>query len=181
MTKEEKRKFPASLAEEVAKELCLYLSPGCKNLAIAGSLRRKKPEVGDVELLAIPERDWKGRSLLDHRVEELIRMGILDHRYTKDGRRASYGEQNKFLIHRETGIPVDIFTCGLSDWGVKLLYRTGPDTFNIKMAQLAISKGMRLRYSIGLVDKSGKVIASRTEKEIFEALGLEYLPPEQRE
>ena len=69
----------------------------------------------------------------------------------------------------------------MSTWGILLLIRTGSSEHNIKLCNLAIRKGYRLAYSQGLLNEEGEVIASRTEREVFQALGLDYVSPEDRE
>jgi DNA polymerase/3'-5' exonuclease PolX len=51
----------------------------------------------------------------------------------------------------------------------------------VKLCNLAISKGLRLQYSVGLTDKYGNVVAGRTEEEVFAALGMPYVVPQDRE
>ena len=73
---------------------------------------------------------------------------------------------------------VDFYRAKASTFGIHLLVRTGSADHNMWLAGYAISKGMRIRYSEGIL-KEGSVIAGETEKGVFEALGLPYpLPPE---
>lgn len=73
---------------------------------------------------------------------------------------------------------VDFYRAKPSRVGIHLLVRTGSADHNMWLAGYAISKGMRIKYSEGLI-KDGSVIAGETEKGVFEALGLPYpLPPE---
>jgi DNA polymerase/3'-5' exonuclease PolX len=51
----------------------------------------------------------------------------------------------------------------------------------VKLCNLAIEKGLRLQYSVGLTNKDGNVVAGRTEHEVFAALGLSYVEPKDRE
>ena len=73
---------------------------------------------------------------------------------------------------------VDLYSVTEQTWGALLLIRTESMAHNIKLSKRALSMGMKLTHR-GLV-KGGKIIAS-TEKEIFEALGLSYVLPEERE
>ena len=75
---------------------------------------------------------------------------------------------------------VDFYRAKPSTFGIHLLVRTGSAEHNMWLAAYAISKGMRIRYSEGLI-KEGKVIAGETEKGVFEALGLPTPSPSQRE
>ncbi|TRZ53209.1 MAG: hypothetical protein D4S01_01710 [Dehalococcoidia bacterium] len=76
------------------------------------------------------------------------------------------------------GINVDLYSATPETWEPLLLIRTGSAEHNIKLSMRALKKGMKLTHS-GLA-KNGKIIVS-TEKEIFEALGMDYVPPEERD
>ena len=75
-------------------------------------------------------------------------------------------------------VNVDLYSATEQTWGALLLIRTGSAEHNIELSKRALSMGMKLTHN-GLT-KDGKVIAS-SEKEIFEALGLSYIGPEERE
>jgi DNA polymerase (family 10) len=81
------------------------------------------------------------------------------------------------------GFQVDVYRARPETWGVILLVRTGSKDHNVKLCTLARSKGLKLSASEGLVTQGGfgQVIASKTEEEIFSALGLEYIEPNYRE
>jgi len=77
-------------------------------------------------------------------------------------------------------LQVDIYRATPKTWGVLTLIRTGSTQHNIKLCSWAKSMGLMLSAKDGVI-KDGQVIASRTEEEIFKALCLEYVAPEQRE
>jgi DNA polymerase (family 10) len=78
-------------------------------------------------------------------------------------------------------VQVDLYRAEPETWGILLLVRTGSKEHNVKLCNLAISKGLRLKYSVGLTDQRGLVVAGRTEEEVFAALGLPFIPPSERE
>ena len=78
-------------------------------------------------------------------------------------------------------VQVDLYRASENTWGALLLVRTGSAQHNIYLCNLAIRKGLRLQYSRGLVDKDGNIMAGKTEEEIFEALGLSFTSPQDRE
>ena len=137
-------RYPLLHASHVGQDLMELLAPYCERLAIAGSIRRRKPDVGDIELLCIPRLGqatdlWgkdlnplQGVSLLDHRVVHLIKIGLLDYRLDAKGHR-SFGPLNKLLVHVASGIPVDLFSTTVRNSGLALLVRTGPKEFNVRI------------------------------------------------
>jgi len=162
-------------AQRIAEEIIHLLKPVCYRLEVVGSIRRRKPDPKDIEILCIPKADH----LLDQRVKELINQGILDYRRSKLGRIA-YGPLNKFLIHCPTGIAVDIFSTTLEKWWMSLVIRTGPDSSTMALARAALRKGWRLRaYGDGYDTPQGH-IRCHSEREVFELVGLKYKPPEER-
>ncbi|MBA7608333.1 hypothetical protein ES703_15510 [subsurface metagenome] len=116
-------KFVLSDAEAVANSLVSLLQPACEKIVVAGSIRRRRPEVSDIELLCVPKY-VAGVDQLDREIGALAVQGILASRLNKLGRRV-YGPKNKLLLHRESGIGVDIFSTTEDCWAVALVVRTG--------------------------------------------------------
>jgi len=148
--------------QKLANQIVELISPFCDRITIAGSIRRKKPQVRDVDIVLIP------KPLLWSRIIATLQQKM-DAKVLKQG--------NKVAQLTIGGINVDLYSATLETWESLLLIRTGSAEHNIKLSMQALKKGMKLTHS-GLA-KDGKIIAS-TEKEIFEALGMEYVPPEER-
>jgi len=167
-------------AKVIAEELKSLLEPACeREPAIAGSIRRQKPNVGDVELVCIP-RFVDGVDQLDKKLGGLCIQGVLGLRRNKRGS-AVYGPKNKLMVHLPSGIGVDIFSTDERCWWVALAIRTGPKESNIAIARAAQRKGWRLRaYGSGFDTPNGGRIECRAERAVFEAVGLPYQPPERR-
>jgi DNA polymerase/3'-5' exonuclease PolX len=85
-----------------------------------------------------------------------------------------------YVPHRNGLFQVDFYRAKPSTLGINLLVRTGSAEHNTWLAGYAISKGMRLKYSEGVV-KDGKAIAGETEESAFAALGLPCPRPQERE
>jgi len=149
-------------AEQKAKEIVDLLSPFCEKIMIVGSIRRKKSEVKDIDLVAIP----KNRMELQ---DQILRLGVC----------TQSGLKSMRVFHKET--QVDIYFAMEETWGTLVLIRTGSAENNRRLCSLAKRKGWQLKAGgEGLVDpKTGMKIAG-DEESIFAALGLKYLPPEQR-
>lgn len=159
------------IAEAIAKELVELLEPACERVQVAGSVRRCKPQVHDVEILCIPK--FQGPvDLLDHRIQGLIAQGVLDYRLNKLGSRV-YGPKNKLLVH-QAGVSVDVFSTDEQCWAMALVIRTGPKELNIELARAALARGWALRaYGDGYDTPDGH-IHCETEEDVFSVVGLPY-------
>lgn len=185
-----KEKFPLAQAEAIAAELVVHLGDFCDKIIIAGSIRRKKQEVGDIELLYIPiVGDQDSGDLLgtlepinyfDMAVATLEEAGILERRKNKKGGE-TFGEKNKLMRHVPTGIPVDLFSTSTESWFNYLTSRTGGRESNVAIATEALRKRLRWNpYGPGFSKADGGVISVHCEEDVFKIVGLPYLPPEER-
>ena len=148
------------LAQEIVKQILSF----CERIEVAGSIRRKKSEVRDIDLVLTP------KPLLWHRIIATLQR-------TMDAKVLKRGDRIAQLTIK--GVNVDLYSATEQTWGALLLIRTGSMAHNIRLSKRALSMGMRLTHKG--VTRDGRIIASRTEREIFEALGLSYVPPEERE
>jgi len=147
-------------AETISKNFLSEIKEFCERIEIAGSIRRKKPEVNDIDIVLIPRQ----REHLIQRIRKISRVEV----------------QGKKLIRTEySNMQIDVYFATEETWGILLLVRTGSKEHNIKLCQHAINKGMKLSSEKGLM-KDGKVIASKTEEEVFKGLEMGYVKPEDR-
>ena len=174
-----KTRCPLHRAEEVANEILRHLEPACERITIAGSIRRRKPEVGDIEFLVIPKY-VADVDQLDREIGALMMLGVLGFRRNIRGSRV-YGPKNKLLTHLPSGIGVDIFSTTDECWAVSLVVRTGGKVTNQRIAMVAIRKVWHLRaYGRGFTTPDGELIC-HSERDVFEFVGLRYLEPWERE
>jgi len=174
-----KDKFALGEAEAVANELIEILRPSCERLIVAGSIRRRELEVSDIEILAIPKLTGY-YDLLDQKLKWLIGTRILEYRRNKKGS-IVYGPKNKFLRHVESGIGVDVFSTTEDCWAVSLVMRTGGEETNKEIATRAIERGMRFHaYGRGFTLADGSELICYSEEDVFKAVGLHYLEPQDR-
>jgi len=139
----------------------------CERIEVVGSIRRRKREVNDIDVVLIPKfGTWP--SIVPH-LKKALNMVVIRE-----------GPELLGLGFSEADLPVDIYKATPENWGVLLLIRTGSKEHNIKLCTRARWKGMMLSAAKGVI-KDGKVIASRTEEEIFKALGMSFVEPEKRE
>lgn len=193
----EKLKIDRLKAEEVAIEICDKLSPFCERISIAGSLRRQKSFVGDIELLFIPKFAPDPSSLMgalfgtgqaemidmaDTVLNRLRLDGVLRGRPNVNGSTV-WGKQNKLAIHTASGIPVDFFSTTTENWWVALVIRTGGKVTNLKLTTSANRRGLTLNaYGSGFTNlRTREKIPCRSEQEVFRIAGVPYAPPERRE
>lgn len=166
-------------AKAIAERLKELLGSSCDQIEIAGSIRRQKPEVGDIELLCIP-RYISGVDMLDAKIQTLIQLDVLCYRLNKLGRRA-YGSKNKLLRHCESGIGVDVFSTTEACWPVALVLRTGGKRTNKEIASRALERGMSFHaYGRGFTQADGSELICQSEAAVFKAVGLAHLEPRER-
>lgn len=131
---------------------------------IAGSFRRMKETIGDADILAVSKDRSRASDFFTNMegVESVVVKG-----------------ESKVTVNLKLGITCDLRFIDAESFGAALQYFTGSKDHNVKLRDLAINKGMKLN-EYGLYSGDG-VVASRVEKDIYEALGLQFIEPELRE
>jgi DNA polymerase (family 10) len=170
-----KNPIPLAKAEKAAAQIIAALKPFCAQIEIAGSIRRRKQIVGDIDIVALPI-DGQQQKLRDRITEgkEVIQNGP-QNVYV---RLTNGMELNVFIAHPEAK---DFFTSTPTNWGSLLICRTGPREFNIGLVEHAKTQPNGLAWNpYHGVYCEGKWIASATEEQIFAALNLEFIPPQDR-
>jgi DNA polymerase (family 10) len=152
------------LAEEIVAELSAV--QGCSKCTYAGSLRRMAETIGDIDILVAS--DDPGPMM-----EAFAGLSYVD-------RVIARGE-TKTSIRTTKGLQVDLRVVPTGCWGAALQYFTGSKAHNIRTREMAVRKGLKLS-EYGLFDaKSGELIVAETEEEVYERLGLPWIPPTLRE
>jgi len=162
------RRTPIEHALPVAREIVAGLASvaGVEAIEYAGSLRRFRETIGDVDILV---------SARDH---DPVMAGLLELAAVKEV--LGKGD-TKSSVLTHGGMQVDLRVVDPDQYGAALLYFTGSKAHNIRLRQLALESQWTLNeYALSEIE-SGKVVASRTEGEIYEALGLPFLEPPLRE
>lgn len=170
MSKVETR-FPYLQALQWAQSLADAAADLSPRVHIAGSIRRRRDDIGDVDLVVLDLGDnpWL-------RGQIATRIALLGYTQTKDGEKIA-------SFTRPERPSLDIYYATPETWGITLLVRTGSAAHNIKLVDAGkrCTPTRRLMVSRGIVDTADKVVASHDELEIFAALGLKYVEPEDRE
>lgn len=188
----QKKRYPLAEAAVVAENLRVLLAPACARLVVAGSIRRRRPDPGDIELVAAPRFEQRGQAgffgegrydadLLAESVEGLMAQGVLVKRKASNGRYIGYGALNKFLLHVESQIPVDLFTATSENFGMTLLVRTGSASYCVKVMSRLKALGYRGHAYGGISLSDGTEIECPTEKLVYQYLGWPWLEPSKRE
>ncbi len=156
-------------AEKLAESIKTAVEAHCEKIEVAGSIRRHKPEVHDIDFVVLAKSDsnWK-------RINEILKR-------LKAKPTCSGNQLIKAYLPCQNGLfQVDFYRAKPSTFGIHLLIRTGSADHNMWLAGYAISKGMRLKYSEGLI-KDAVPVAGEDEKGVFSALGLPCPLPTERE
>ncbi|HXI16215.1 MAG TPA: hypothetical protein VNM48_07575 [Chloroflexota bacterium] len=189
-----KQRVPLAEAEAIAQELVGRLALACSRLEIAGSIRRRRPDVGDIELVAVPRRDapvitdlfgtrhdGPPVNLLDALCLELLIKNELRDRPDKNGRPA-FGERYKRLSYK--GVGLDLFSVfEPAQFGVIYTIRTGSAEFSQRLVTPRLMGGwlpVGMSVKDGALWDRGRLIETQEEVEFFRAIGAEFLPPERR-
>ncbi|MFB7630986.1 DNA polymerase/3'-5' exonuclease PolX [Streptomyces sp. NPDC056149] len=152
------------VAEQITGELSRIA--GCERCAYAGSLRRMRETIGDIDILVAAERSAPFMAALAElpSTAEVIAHG-----------------EKKTSVRTTKGLQVDLRVLPPASWGAGLQYFTGAKAHNIRTRAIAVRNGLKLS-EYGLFDsESGELVASETEEEIYARLGLPWIAPPLRE
>lgn len=153
-----------SLAEDIVAELSQVT--GCERCAYAGSLRRVRETIGDIDILVAAKRP------------QPIMRAFTELPYVSEV--IAHGEK-KTSIRTTKGLQVDLRVVPPDSWGAAMQYFTGSKAHNIRTREMAVHKKLKLS-EYGLFDtETGKKIVSRTEEDVYARLGLPWIPPTLRE
>ncbi|UCH48461.1 MAG: DNA polymerase/3'-5' exonuclease PolX [Betaproteobacteria bacterium] len=154
------------VAEDLVAPLVAHLK-NCdevKDVVVAGSYRRRKETVGDLDILVTARKD---STVMDHftgydEVKEVVSKG-----------------NTRSTVHLRSGMQVDLRVVPQASYGAALHYFTGSKAHNIAVRKLGVKKGYKVNeYG---VFRGNKRIAGKTEEEVYKKVGLPYIPAELRE
>lgn len=168
---EENRRYSYAEAHRIASEVLDQLRPHCIRVEIAGSIRRKKPEVKDIEIVAIPKPYDSG----------LFPSGIANvvNQWEKVKGGMEYGKTKYTQRILPSGIKLDLFFAEESNWGSILAIRTGSADYSHKvLARGWVGRGFKGEG--GHLMRDGMKYEVKEEKDLFELIGIPYVEPENR-
>jgi len=184
-------RYPREQALAAANRLIAELKPWVKRIEVLGSIRRQKPEVGDIEILYEPHFSSEPSGLFQEcvdvvnvtmgRLAYMRLVGLIEDRLDANGR-AAFGQRYQRV--RWEGIPCDLFACiPPASWGVLQLIRTGSGDFNKRIMSSKAAGGLMpygMRCENGQLFDRGKPLDIPFEEHFFEAIGIPYIAPEDR-
>ena len=191
-----KIKMTLGQAEPLANKIVTALAPGCERIQIAGSVRRQRPLVGDIEIVAIPRLIPElpaQLSILGEPPQMVSALDILLGKLVNEKPHFRRGTKNgplfkNFLIEFDSDgseIGLDLFLTTPEQWGYILALRTGPGDFNQAWVTQKSKGGLlpnEYRFNDGWLYKSGQRVPTPTEDDIFSLIGDgATLPPEERD
>ena len=164
-------RIPWREAKDIAVGLVAQLAPHCSQIEIAGSIRRGRPTIGDIEIVCLPlpyESTPLFRSGFALVVEQFEKVkGELPCRYTQ-----------RIL---PCGMKLDLFMPDPAGYGLQLAIRTGSAEWSHKrLATAWVRAGFKSEGGL-LRDQAGRVLPCKTERELFERIGLRWVDPVDRE
>ncbi|GIW70776.1 MAG: DNA polymerase/3'-5' exonuclease PolX [Planctomycetota bacterium] len=172
----QQKRFLLADADQIAAALREHMAqaPGVDRLEMAGSWRRRKETVGDLDLLVTAAEPGP---VMDHftrwpSVAEVVQKGT-----------------TRTTVRLRSGMQVDLRVVEPAAFGAALCYFTGSKEHNIRMRQRALERGLRIsEYGVfellegeGGERREGRRVAGATEQEVYAAVGLPWIPPELRE
>jgi DNA polymerase (family 10) len=151
----------------IVKQIETHLSnvQGVKRVVAAGSFRRMKETVGDIDYVVVSDSPEK---VMDYFVE----MPEVDEVLGKG--------PSKTFVHLNNGMDADLLVVPEESFGSSLQYFTGSKEHGVAMRKVALAKGLHLN-EWGIFDNDKKRVAGFTEEEVYQVLDLDWIPPEMRE
>jgi len=184
-----KTAFKLAEMQKIADEVIETIAPFCEKVEIAGSIRRQKPTVSDIEIIYIPKYKEESKFSLFNdnkpKLDNMLRNFVnINPNFTKRLNKlgfSTFGRKIQLMLYKNK-YPVDLFVANRENWAVTKLIRTGSKEFNIFLLNEAPLNGFEISLEKGYLKyiKSEKLIYPQSEQEIFAILGIDYLPPEQR-
>ena len=151
------------VALRTADEMVDALTPISQRCTYAGSLRRWRETIGDIDILAAADDS-----------APLMAAFAAGHEVVASG-------PTKTTVRTASGLTADLRVVPLDAWGAALQYFTGSAAHNVAVRQIAIKQKLKLS-EYGLFDaETNQLIVSRTEEEVYDRLGLAWIPPAMRE
>lgn len=158
-------------ARVIAEQVCQVLRPVCERVEVAGSIRRRRPLVHDIDLVAIPNNQGAflyalqslgqvtgGRDI----IKVALIVGVID-------------------ADAVNPVTLDVYIAKPLTWAGLMLIRTGSTRHNIMLCQRARELGYRLHADGSGIDNGDEIYTPETEQSFFNLLRLPYKPPSERE
>jgi DNA polymerase (family X) len=150
--------------------------PGVVDTQLAGSIRRARPTIGDIDLLLAVDNMEAAPAIMEVFVQQPTVARVLGQGETKSS------------VELHNGVQVDLRVLPIEEWGTAQQYFTGSQAHNIRIREIALAKGYSLNeHAFSPVDKSGNIIEDAekvtfsSEEAVYEFLDMQWITPEIRE
>jgi DNA polymerase (family 10) len=181
MAKRSSGRFRIDTADDEARKFSAYIvnaefskaAAAVESVTPAGSLRRGKDTIGDVDLLVTMRPGQDKQKDVDAVAEHILKYPGID-------QTLAHGE-NKVSVLLGNGLQVDVRMLGKENFGAALLYFTGSKSHNVALRGRALDMGWTLNEYALTTLKGGRAVAGKTEEELYAKLKLDYIEPELRE
>ncbi len=160
----------------IAERIRDTLAPYCDQIAIAGSIRRARPECNDIDIVLLPKPGQD--SAIRARAKSRALSTIINGPHQMIVRLQTGLQLDLYFTHPQM---TDLFTTTPPNWGSVLLCRTGSKEHNIWLAIVSKNLGLHWDPPRGIIPAGGQIVAGATEEDIYHYLGLSWIPPVRRE
>ena len=165
-----KKRLPLKEAQHIADNLLQSVKSidGVLKATIAGSIRRKKDTIGDIDIvITADERKWKKIITAITQLPQAKKV-------------IAAGKTRASLVLKTKQVQADIRVVHEDEYGAALFYFTGSKDHNIQLRSLAKQRGWKVNEYGVFDNKTGKKLAGKTEEEIYDLFGIRFIPPEKR-
>lgn len=168
--KNENKRMTLKVASRIAEEILNAIKkfPGIIRVEIAGSIRRKKETIGDVDIVITAKRqNWK------RIISKFVRLPQVK-------RVIASGDTKASVLLKKDNVQVDLRIVHDDEYGAAMLYFTGSREHTIQLRTIAKKKGWKINEYGVFNSKTNKRLAGETEEGIYKLFGLNFIPPEKR-
>lgn len=171
MSEQKKAEMSYMEALAIAEAVKIALAPHCERIEIAGSIRRQKNIIGDIEIVAIPKPYSSG--LFEEGLASVVNQ------WQKVKGEMEFGKTKYTQRILPSGIKLDLFFADVTNWGNIFLIRTGDWEFSKKFTGTLLPKNGYLQEG-GYLKYKGKIIPCPEEIDLFSRAGIKFIDPKNR-
>ena len=184
-------RYEHAYAHAIAEAVVHYLTPACHRIEIAGSIRRGRERVKDIEIVAIPKMEVTAKDLFGDPLEQhdmieqaMVRANETEYpwlEFAVDPKTGEVrdGDKYKKLVDTKTGIAIDLFlVTPPAQWGVIYMIRTGSGDWNKRFIARLDDLGLRMRE--GRILNAKGVIDTPEESDVFKVAKVKWKDPSKR-
>lgn len=166
-----------SKAYDIGIKYFRLLKPYCDKIKIAGSLRRGRSEVGDIDIVCVPKESLSGEDLFSEEVSRLPEFTNLINSFPRV-KGNGFGKYTRLILPE--GLDMDLSMCNQHNFGVILMIRTGPSLFSERMVTDIKKNGFKVEGGFLRQINDGRIIPCPEEADFFRITGQEFIEPNLR-